>query len=348
MSRNFFERVLLLVATLLVVASGCRREDPITHVVVDADKSAVQFGRKSTTPQKVAGRMLVGIHQNPDLTWTFKVVGPVADVDAAETQCLDFFRSVEFANGKPLLDGLPEGWKREHVVKSDFSPFARLNIGNDLKMSISNLPTGSFDVLGNVNRWRGQLSLRPAESGGFTKLSGESKVAFEIYDEQGLVSPGGSRPPFAGMGGGGMSPPPTISVEYDAPEGWETSTPNDMVAARFRKEDGELKAQITVVRMPVLPINGWAQVAKNWAGEVGLQSLSAEELDQKAEDKTIDSIDGKMIRLIEDGDDSPMALVGIRLTRGDDVWFIKLKGDKKIVVDSEEVFEKFANSVRFK
>lgn len=348
MSKNFFERVLLLTATLLVVATGCRPKDPITHVVVDADKSAVQFGRKSTTPQKVAGRMLVGIHKNPDLTWTFKVVGPVADVDSVEEQCLDYFRSVEFASDGPKLDELPEGWTREQVSNSPFAPFARLSLGNDVKMSISNLPTSKFEVLGNVNRWRGQLSLRPAESAEFKKLPGESKVPFEIYDEKGLVSPGGTRPPFAGMGGGGMSQTPAVRVEYEAPEAWEAGTRNDMVAARFRKEDGELKAQITVVRMPQLPDNEWVRVIGNWASEVGLQSLSVEELDKQTEKKSIDSIDGKMIRLIEDEGDAPMALVGIRLTRGDDVWFIKLKGDKKIVADSEEVFEKFANSVRFK
>lgn len=346
MLRTFSERVLLLTAFLLITTGGCKPKDPITHVVVDAEKSAIEFGRKSEKPVMVEGRMLVGIHRAEKNTWTFKVVGPTDQIDSIESQFMEFLRMVDISNDVPVLTELPEGWSKVPGGPTQFI-YARVTVNNDLSMSISELPT-RFNNLENVNRWRGQLSLPPAESAELKPLTGESKVSIEVFDAKGMVSEGGVKPPFAGMSGGAVRQPPVSPIEFEAPEGWTAGEVSSMVSAKFLKEDGDSKGQMTVVRMPALEINKWSQVSRNWAAEVGLESLSEEELNQRTQETTVDSIQGKMIRLMEEEGESPRGLVGIRLTRGQDVWFVKLKGDKSIVSDSEETFEKFVESVRFK
>lgn len=343
MLRTFSERVLLLVGVLLISAGGCKPKDPITRVVVDADESAVVFGQKKETPKMVEGRMLVGIHRAKKNTWTFKVVGPSEQIDAIASQFMEFLRMVDIADDFPVLTELPEGWSKVPGAPTQFV-YAKVKVNDKLQVSISKLPP-NFDNLENVNRWRGQLSLPPTDSAELKPLSGESKISIEVFDENGLVSPGGVKPPFAGMM---ANQPPVSPIEFDAPAGWAEGEVNSMVSARFRIEEGELVAQVTVTRMPALEINQWSQVSRNWAAEVGLQDLSEEELSERTSETTIDSIDGQLIRLIGEDGESPQGLVGIRLTRQNDVWFIKLKGDKQLVVANEEAFQTFAQSVRFK
>lgn len=323
---------------LLVSVIGCAPDDPITRVVLDADKSGVKLVS--------IARMVVGIHRAPQATWTFKVKGPVEDVDGVESACLDFFRQLELSSAEPNLSELPEGWSRAAVSPSPFAPFAKLQLQEGLMMSISRMPV-KFDDLDNINRWRGQLSLPPTDTVRLEELKGDPKLPFQIYDVEGMSSGGGMLPPSHGNAAGGGPPKIKVPIEFEAPDGWKAGSPSQMVSAQFTKEDGDAQARIAVSSL-IAKLNNWEQVSQNWVSEAGMTSLTAEELKQRTTEITIDSHPGKMIRLVSDEEGSKRALIGMRFEKGDKAWFVKFVGDRKLVVDQEEAFMKFAKSIRFK
>lgn len=350
MLRNHSVRVLF--CTMLVVASfGCRPEDPITRVVIDAEQSGITFNEEEDLAQAEPARparMVVAIHQAEDSTWTFKVSGPLELVNQAEAKCLEFFRQVEFDNAVPKMGKLPEGWSPVAVKPGPFAPFARLQIADGLTMSVSKLPAG-FDMLSNVNRWRGQVSLSKTDSIDLQPLSGDSKTKFEVFDVVGSLSGGGGMmtPPFAGgRGEARVQPPSESEITYLAPPGWEVGRSSQIVAARLSKAEEDLLVQITVVKLPAT-LNSWQQVTRNWAGEVGMQSLTDEEMKERTSSVTVGTQKGQGVRLIDDDEKIDQAIVGFRTVKGSDAWFVKLKGDKKLVIENEKDFTAFAKTIRF-
>lgn len=334
---------------LLLGLAGCGDHEPIRKVVVDADQSGIEFDDEEEAPKD--GRMVVAIHEAPQSTWTLKISGELDLVNSTEDQWMDFFRKVRFEDETPQWE-LPEGWSKVNVAPGPFAPFARLQIADGLTLSVSRLP-GGFDMLGNINRWRGQLSLPPAKKVDLSPITGESVTPFKMFDVLGLVRPGGMQPPFAGgMGGPAASAGPARSasgspIEFTAPEGWTEGKSSEIVAARFSKTDGDATAQITVTQLPA-NLNQWEQVARNWAGETQLESLSADALEQRTKPVEVDSMKGNSIRLMEVDDEVTRGLIGVRVDDGRQAWFIKMAGDKNIVAASEDAFFQFVKSIRFK
>ena len=54
-----------------------------------------------------------------------------------------------------------------------------------------------------------------------------------------------------------------------------------------------------------------------------------------------------MISHISDDEEIEGAIIGIRVPREDDAWFIKLTGPKALVIKSKDAFVEFAKSIRF-
>jgi hypothetical protein len=337
---------LLLCGVVMLLVAGCRPDDPITRVVVDAEQSGVKFDEDESNGPPA--RMLVAIHAASDSTWTFKVSGLLELVNANEEKCLDFFRTVEFADGVPSLDALPEGWSSVAIKPGPFAPFARLQVAKDLTLSVSRLPAG-FDMLGNVNRWRGQLSLSPTNRLDLAPLTGEPKTEFVMFDVTGsLGGGGGMSAPFAGGNAPRREQPAAESaIDYLAPPGWEVGRSSNIVAARLSKSEGDSLVQITVTKLPA-DLNRWQQVSRNWAGEVGLESLTDKEMQERTSVIEIGNLKGQGIRLIEDGETITRGLIGYRTVKDGNGWFVKMVGDKKLVAENEKDFVGFANTIRFK
>ena len=265
---------ILFLGCVLIAVSGCKRAEKIRHIVVDADKSGIVIDDRVNSPPTVASaeptdRMVVGVHEMGEAFWTFKVAGPIAEVARTEAQWMEFLRGVVFDDeGLPSWE-LPEGWKKGEVAPKSMT-YARLQISDTLKMAVLRLPV-RFDVVSNVNRWNGQLSLPPVSTYELPKIDGESKVPFLIFDQVGSLAGGGSmmsggaRHPMFGGGDGQSNPvanPNESPIEYDAPENWKAIETSSMVPARFQVGDGDSVALIKVVRLPG-SLNPWKQLAAN-------------------------------------------------------------------------------------
>jgi hypothetical protein len=119
--------------------------------------------------------------------WFFKLVGPIAHVDAVASTFDQFVGSVRTSKeGRPTWT-LPEGWVEDKSGRaSGFGREATIRIGegtSQLELAVSKLPmqADKFNswLLVNVNRWREQMKLPP--------------IALTELDEQAKPRPGEPR-----------------------------------------------------------------------------------------------------------------------------------------------------------
>lgn len=224
----------LLLVTLI---AACDSPPPIRTYEIRTD-----------VPPTLAGdeRMLGLMVPEPDSAWFFKVVGPKEAIRYAEAPIRDFLGKVRFAEGKPDLKELPQGWVMGTERPMRFATLLIDTPTRELEMSISQLPRSEKwdeQVALNVNRWRGQMGLEDstdplagAEKFALTSL-GESPDSPAWVDLAGRMNPNagampgaGGMPPFAGAGPPGAGPPdqapPSQAPPNPGPPG-ATPTPAD-------------------------------------------------------------------------------------------------------------------------
>ncbi|MFK7765823.1 MAG: hypothetical protein AB8B55_01180 [Mariniblastus sp.] len=314
--------------------------------------------------EKVQTRMVVAIFERPELTWFFKVSGPVDQVKSAEQSFREFVTNVEFKEGQPKWE-LPDAWSTGGQKPMRFATLLMNNENPPLELSISQLSSGQ-DLLLNVNRWRGQIGLPPATKDDLDgQLSKESSAAGEylVFDQTGLGS-GTMRPPFAGggpfSGGSGAAPfagnAPLAGMgsaagansgpKFAVPKGWTKLASSSIVRARLEKKLDGKSAQITIVEMPA-DANEWDPNVKRWGGQVGLGELSKEEFEKRTTEINVDGTAGKMVELIDLESESELATVAGMIKRDGSAWFLKLSGDKNVVAENQGDFKEFVQSIRF-
>lgn len=220
----------IAVAVSLACLTGCGSEEPVVSYKVpkadvvwednhvdrkdDVDKANVKPPKKGKP-----GRMLGAIATVGETNWYFKLLG-LLDPVSAQTEDVDaFLKSVKFTGD----DGeeqpqwtLPEGWTqipaddaRNKGGTSGFSVprFATIDIvvdDDDEKLELTVIALGANvadlegDLLANVNRWRGQVTLSPVEQlGNSIKKIESGGVTINIIDFEGHLKPRGmGRAPF--------------------------------------------------------------------------------------------------------------------------------------------------------
>ncbi len=362
MSRYFFLTAFLIGLAAVAVLVGCQKSDEIVvHKIPKSQSDLDKFNRApvATRPAPSAAvptRMVVALAMRDDATWFFKVSGPVEQVNLSEPVWREFLTKLTFADdGKPRWE-LPAGWS-EGPEKAMRDATLLINDSQPpLEMSISHLPPGQ-DLVGNVNRWRGQLSLGPI-TGDELKLD---KIKYPggdmvLFDEVGLSSGGGMGGPMSAggsMSGRPMSIPPSVpsepmpaQIKFKPPAGWETGPSSSIVKARLVKSEGDKKVQITVVEMSAA-VNEWDPNVVRWAGEIGMGDLSDLAAAARTSTVTVDGIEAQQLRLIEPDDQYQSATVAVMVKRGQSAWFFKIFGDKALVEAGEPDFKEFLSSFKF-
>ena len=164
----------------------------------------------------------------------------------------------------------------------------------------------------------------------------------------------GGTPPMAMPPAGGATGTPATEMPrpaeftYEAPEGWQPGVMSMMRKAAFNVVDGDQKAEITVMPFPATGMMGdpVAQ-AQRWAGQVGL-TMSEDEVKAASKPATISGIEGESFELLgPEGEAKPMGILAAMATQGDQVWFFKMTGDRKLVESQGEAFKKFIESIKF-
>lgn len=334
----------------MVVLMGCSQTDPIRTYEVAKDRSGLdefdlpEAGTEASSPGQ-PHRMVVAIARSGDTAWFFKLEGAPAAVDSVGPQWADFLASIRFDDqGKPVWT-LPESWSEGDPAPMRYATVLAVTAdGQTLEVKVSSLAAAQ-DWSMNVNRWRNQLGMPPA--GDASGLLAEQKFGeqtFQIFDQTGTRSTGSAMsPPFAGIAAAASPAAVADRVSYERPDGWTEVAPGPVADARLRKETPEGQAQITITRLPAAA-NDWPSNAARWAREVDGPD-DPKELDALTESVTVDGVTGYRLDLVGDESGS-RATIGVMLVRNDVAWFIKLTGDRKVVVDSADEFERFLKSVK--
>jgi hypothetical protein len=217
-------------ALSLVWLTGCGSEDPVASYKVPKPGSVWEDNHVDreddvetpdvTPPAKgKPGRMLGAIATVGETNWFFKLLGPLDPVSAQKEAFDAFIKSVKFTGDdgeKQPAWTLPEGWAqipaddpRNKGGNSGFSVprFATIDIivdGEKVELTVISLgadgadPDG--DLLANVNRWLGQVTLPGVEAEQLHKSITQLKlgdVTVNVIDFEGHLKPRGmGRAPF--------------------------------------------------------------------------------------------------------------------------------------------------------
>ena len=229
-------------ALLAVCLCGCQKSDEIAHyrvpkeqevsIAMDAaDAGATNSSDGSSeaaADNATSDRMLAAIVPHGDTAWFFKLSGPVDAVSKHADGFETLIKSVEFpesTGGKPRWS-VPEGWQQKPGSQMRFATIVLPSEVADsapnaastkpLEVSVTSLPWSSKsnaeELLANVNRWRGQMQLKPLAAADLPQetksleLSGEAKAT--LVDLTGHMKASGMQPPFGNSSAKTTSLPP--------------------------------------------------------------------------------------------------------------------------------------------
>lgn len=361
---------LLLAATVV----GCGQQEKITSYrvkkpeVVDPTLiSAASTPTALATEQQTLG-LIVPIGDN---SWFFKLTGDAKSVEPQQDAFLEFTKSIKFSAGADAQPSwtVPAGWK--DLPGSQFR-FATIRMaesdsaGKPLEITVS---SAGGDVLANINRWRGQLNLKPiaasdmGEATKAVKVGGHDAIFVSLVGKGSGQMGGAPFAPFAGGGSssGGKLPadhPPIDSgqsapvakaqassdLKYDAPPEWSPGKANAFSLAAFKVVDGDAQADITISTAGGELLDN----VKRWRGQLGLSPIDAAELSKSVQKIDTLGTTGAYVEIVGPEGAKRETILGVQAEAGGRTWFVKLKGDAKLAEQEKSRFEAFVKSLRMK
>jgi hypothetical protein len=331
-NRNRF----VIVALALAVCAGCQPDEIRTY----------QVGKAEMT------RLLGAILPHDDSTWFIKMSGPASAVAGHDKEFTVFLQSLHFKDGgdKPLAWELPTGWKLDKANRQ--GRYATIFVGEKdaLELSITKLSREgqASSVLANVNRWRNQLALPPVTEDELRSDIKELKAEAGTITVVDLTGAGsgktGAKAPFAG---GDRMPPAVVKeqksdIGYRMPEGWKPSRGNSISKVAFEVQGNDKTAQITVT-----PLGGAAggldENVNRWREQVGLQRVSAAEVQKLVHDIPVDGKTGQYVDLVG----ATRRILAVIVPGDGTTWFVKMDGATDLVGQQKSKFEEFVKSLRF-
>jgi hypothetical protein len=377
------------IALSLILSIGCADQEQIHSY--SAPKEIKPVAKEPAAPAKpgeVTDRMLIAILPAGDQAWFFKAVGPIAEIDKREKEINEFFSTVRVGDdGKPKWQ-LPEGWKETAGNSMRFATILIPTENKPLELTVNSARwTGTpADVLSNVNRWRGQLQLKPIAASQLSENTHETKAGdlpLTIVDLRGHFASSGMTPPFAGGPAGqgpasgntppsGLPPghppidsaaPPHASAEttpppaadtpkFTAPADWKVLPAGGFRKAAFGIGDEQHGALVTLISFPASEgpmIADPLQNVNRWRREVGLPEVKQDELAKATESLEIDGKPATFVPAVPEASatQSKLATLAAMLQSGDQIWFVKLSGDRSVVAAQQAAFKSFLKSLRF-
>jgi hypothetical protein len=142
---------------------------------------------------------------------------------------------------------------------------------------------------------------------------------------------------------------------FTKPEAWKSITPTQpMRLAEFTVGDGATSPHVTIFRFPAdAPmIADPRSNIDRWRGEVGLKPLDKEGLAAATQPIEIDGLKATYAPIIPDTSkpaESQLneATLGGIVKVGDQIWFVKMRGERDLVKKHEDEFKAFLKSIKF-
>lgn len=353
----------LATVVLSLTLPGCDRTEKIQSYTVpkhDAIQTKEFLDAQAARHPKPVPRRMVGvIIPRQSSFWFFKLEGDVDAVAARENDVREFLKSVRFPeadNPDQIQWTEPEGWKRLPGTELRYATLV-LSGSPRLEMSVSKLPLQrdqeiSEQVVANINRWRGQLSLPPIEQ---SELATESQQV-PLKDGAGYwVNLLGTAVPKPGMMPAGHpqvdkpSQRPAESakssesqadqaLKFEKPSEWEEAPATVFSKVSLLVRDGDKKVAVTVT-----PSRGnLVDNVNRWRNQLNLEPLAADKLMPTAKKVSVGRLPGDLFELTN-GDRS---IYGVIVELGEVTWFVKLDGNTALAERERSRFETFLKTLQ--
>jgi hypothetical protein len=335
--RNSFVIVTGLAAALLC---GCQNDEIRSYRVPRSEPT-----RPSAPPG--ATRLLAVIIPHGAQTWFFKLLGPVVRVDEQKQVFDQFIRSVRFNDQaeRPVTWTVPEGWRAGPAAQPRYATFYLGSQEPPLELTVFNFsgPTGS--VLGNINRWRGQIGLGEIRESELGQIS--TKVQLECGPATLVDMTSHGETKAATMPG-----PDILSrragagerLKYDIPEGWkEIPDPKRLRQAVFVVADGAAEAGIMTAG------GGLLMNVNRWRNQLHLDPIDQKQLGREVRQLQVAGSAASYVDFTgpESAGQPRQRMLGVVLPRAGETWFFTLKGPADVVDKQKTAFEAFVKSMRF-
>jgi hypothetical protein len=372
--RRFFF-VLILFTFIAFSLVGCRKPAEIeTYTIPIRVPDQLQVGKE---------RMLAAMLAKGQSVCFLKVSGPEAAIDEIDAEFRQFVERLEFADGLPSLNSLPQGWRLANNANKQFR-FASINIDTatkQLDLSVSQLPLdANWDeqVKMNVNRWRGQLNLPASEqrwaegqpieiasadrAAVWVDLLGDPQTASTMMPAPLTQSPNtvadSGASTSSDQASEGRSERATAAVQepatsqqdsrlkFEKPEGWREGRMSSMRMAAFDVGPDDAVAELTVI-----PAGGdlRGNVAR-WLGQIRGGEVSDEVVDRAMSDSRKLNVDGRAAeRFLLTGENATegqaIDATIVPLDNGMSL-FIKMTGPVQTVTQQAESIASFLESLK--
>lgn len=167
--------------------------EPVTQQELAGISAPVEIAGQPTRMYDLAGtppeskeklRILAVIFQRGDVSWFFKMTGTDALVQREKPALIAFLKTVDFGDGaesraeagsanppaEPGKPGwkIPVGWQEQPAGPMQSAKFI---VPGNAEVSVSVFPGDVGGVSANINRWRGQIGLPPADAAELQKLT---------------------------------------------------------------------------------------------------------------------------------------------------------------------------------
>lgn len=349
---------------------GCSKQPQITSYTVKRESAPVA----TSTSREPSDRMLGAIVPQADRYWFFKLTGPKTTVAGVVDGFEQFVKSLTFTAGPGASQPkwtLPSGWTQKPGNEFRFATIEIAAEPKPLELTVSPLPRDPTEddapaVLANVNRWRGQLELKPFTADELAKETRQLEVAglkVTLTDFTGVMSSGGMGP-MAGMNAGaapqgpkqgpvvpaappGGEPAEPLPFAFVKPANWQDAPATGLRKLSFTLNGGSpegKKNEVTVIDLDGGLASELLPNVNRWRGQVGLGDTTAETLAKEAKKLTLGSAQGDYVVLAG----AERTILGVIVRAGDRGWFFKLDADRATAEKEQGSFEAFMQSVKFK
>lgn len=138
-------------------------------------------------------------------------------------------------------------------------------------------------------------------------------------------------------------------VNWKTPDGWKEQPASEFRLGSFNisGENGK-QADVSIVPLPG-DAGGDVPNVNRWRGQVGLTSLSDEELQKTAQSIDVGGQPGQMYEEIgtNPGSDEPMGILAVIQHRDGIAWFFKMTGDPGVIANQKPTFVEFLKTLKF-
>jgi hypothetical protein len=336
---------------------GCEKTDQITTYTVPKHESLQtvsyleDFERRHPKEKRMIG---VIIPKSP-MMWFFKLEGDVEAVAARENDVREFLKSLRFSDTAKIEWTLLNGWKELPAREMRYATIL-LDGQPPLEMSVIELPVQSDmeldeQILANINRWRGQFSLRPipiAQISEKTEKLNVNDVPSYWVNIVGRPRPkpdsmAPRQPPAAPKNDSATDKanerPESGAPKYDKPSEWTEGPPAMFAKVSLQVMDGDAKVAITLTQARGNHLDN----VNRWRGQVKLEPLTSEQFATASKKVPIGGLTGDLYEITN----GERTILGVIVEDQGQTWFVKLDGNSTLAERERPRFEAFLKSLRF-